>query len=151
MNLTSEALQTIAAICGDATMVALFRGCDNQDKLDKTWGTYASSVEDMLKNWQTKAGIGPAAAPVSSAPTASGGARSEESILAEFAASVQLSLRKSMTPETMKAWLQEQGETSKFKGLRDKYEAHIRAGEMEQALLLLKMNQVDILIGGQWV
>ena len=150
-NVSIYTLEMVAAICGDPTLTAIFRGCHTDADLTKQWETYRSTVEKLTQNWCERAGITSGVAHTATAATASGTAtRSKDAILQDFIDSVRV-VASSITIAELSAWLEDTDSgNDRIKEIKREFKEKY-ATNPEAALVYLKQKQVDVLMAGNWV
>ena len=149
VNVTTETLQLIAAICGDPTLTSIFRNCHTNSDLAKQWDTYSVTCEKLAKNWCERAGI-TADASVPSTAATGGVARSKDAILQDFIDSVRV-VAAGLTIAELSAFLEDVNSgNDKVKEIKQEFRSRYSVNP-EAALVYLKQKQVDILMAGNWV
>lgn len=148
MTVTSDIMQMLAAVCGDQTLVSIFRGCHTQPELDKKWAMYEDTVQKLTKNWQEKAGI---VSGIERTDYIIGAkeVRSMDAILQDFIDSVRC-IAASLTIAELSAWLNNEEGSPSVLGIKEHFR-ELYAKDPEEALDYLKQQQVEVLISGKWV
>ena len=148
MNPTLENLQMLAAVCGDQTMVAIFRNCHTNEELQRQFSVYQTTIEKLTQNWKEKAGI--VASVPNAASNAQPAARSMDAILQDFIDSVKC-VAASLTISELSAWLNSTDDANPvYAQIKKEFKTRYNDNP-EAALVYLKQKQVEILMGGNWV